>query len=268
MAKKAETVLITGASSGIGKALAWIFAAHGNSLVLVARGAKQLSSLQSALITKHHVTVTTYPADLSLAGSAEKLHQSLQRDGKNIDILVNNAGVLEQGAFTDISGDNHQRMIQLNVSGFTDMLHQLMPPMLERGHGRILNVASIAAFMPVPGLATYAATKAYVLSLSEALAEEARGKGVSVTVLCPGVTATNMFATAKSRNSSLEKMPGILISDVDEVARQAYKACMSGTAVVVPGSINWATAYTARAMPKWMVRRFNGLVGRRSTIKS
>ena len=267
MSSKVDTVLITGASSGIGEALAWQFAAHGNNLVLVARREKQLTSLKNALVERHGVNVTTHPADLSLVGAAEELQRSLQRGATTIDILVNNAGVLEHGAFSEISGENHQRMVQLNVSGLTDMLFHFLPPMLERGHGRILNVASIAAFMPIPGLATYAATKAYVLSLSEALAEETRGSGVSVTVLCPGFTATNMFATAKSGNSALEKMPRILVGDVEAVAQQAYKGCMNGTPVVVPGSVNLATTLTARAMPKWLVRRLNGLVGR-STIKN
>ncbi len=262
MATNRETVLITGASSGIGEALAWQFASEGNALVLVARGADQLASLKNAIVKRHGVKVVTHPADLSLPGAAEKLHKSLQGTATKIDILVNNAGVLEQGAFAEISGDNHQRMVQLNVAGLTDMLYQFLPPMLQRGHGRILNVASIAGFMPIPGLATYAASKAYVLSLSEALAEEVRNSGVSVTVLCPGITATNMLAKAKAGNSVFDRMPGILVSDVEYVANEAYKGCMNGAAVVVPGSLNLAATLTARTLPKWLVRRFNGLVGR------
>jgi short-subunit dehydrogenase len=264
---KAETVLITGASSGIGEALAWRFASQGNKLVLVARRAAQLNSLSKAIVKRHGVEVITNPADLSLPGAAQQLHQSLRGTETTIDILVNNAGVLEQGAFATITGEDHQRMLQLNVVGLTAMLREFLPPMLERGHGRILNVASIAGFMPVPGLATYAASKAYVLSLSEALAEEVRNTGVSVTVLCPGITATSMLDKAKSGNSVVDKMPGFVIGDVESVAREAYRGCMRGAPVVVPGSINLATTVTARTLPKWLVRRFNGLIGR-ATIES
>ncbi len=262
MKKDSRTVLITGGSSGIGEALAWQFASQGNKLVLVARSTARLNNLKKAIAKRHGNEVVTRPADLSAPGAAETLHQSLRSADITIDILVNNAGVLEQGAFTEIDGDAHQRILQLNVAGLTAMLHEFLPPMLERGYGRILNVASIAGFMPVPGLASYAASKAYVLSLSEALAEEVRNSGVSVTVLCPGITSTNMFAKAKAGNSAIENMPGFLVGDVESVAREAYKGCMRGSPVVVPGSINLATTLTARTMPKWLVRRFNGLVGR------
>jgi short-subunit dehydrogenase len=134
--------------------------------------------------------------------------------------------------------------------------------LVARESGRVLNVASIAAFQPFPSLATYAATKAYVLSLSEALAEELRGTGVTVTALCPGVTATNMVASA---GSATDKLSSMLIGDVEKVAREAVKACMNGTPIVVPGSLNLAGTLIARATPKWLVRRLTGVMGR-STI--
>lgn len=264
MALSNETVLISGASSGIGEALAWLFAEQGYDLVLVARSEDKLSDLAHALASEHGVETQCYPADLSKSGAARRLFNSIDRDGVEIDILINNAGVLEHGAFIDMAAAQHQRMIQLNVAGLTDLLSYFLPPMAERGHGRVCNVASIAGFMPVASLATYAATKAYVLSLSEALAEEMRPHGVSVTALCPGVTATNMVAQVQEDNDTVAKMPGMLISDVQDVAQEAFKACLKGTPIVVPGNLNLATTLAARSTPKWLVRRLSGLLGRSS----
>lgn len=259
MAQGEETVLITGASSGIGEALAWVFAEHGHDLILVARSVDKLDQLADELAGKHDVMVSVRPADLSEPGSAENLAKVLHREGRVVDILVNNAGVLEHGTFVDMEAEDHQRMLRLNVVGLTDILAHFLPDMVSRDAGRILNVASIAAFQPVPSLATYAATKAYVLSLSEALAEELRGTGVTVTVLCPGVTETNMIAAAES---AVERLPSMLVGDVDKVAREAFKACMKGKTIVVPGTLNLATTLAARTSPKWLVRRLMGLAGR------
>ena len=129
-------------------------------------------------------------------------------------------------------------MIDLNVSGLTAMLAAFVPAMVRRGHGRVLNVASVSAFVPVPGLATYAATKAYVLSLTESLAEELRGTGVTVTALCPGITATAMFDRAAQDNARVAQVPEILVGDVREVAAEGYRACMAGEVVCVPGLLN------------------------------
>jgi short-subunit dehydrogenase len=258
-----STVLITGASSGIGEALARIFAGEGYDLILVARSEQKLEQLADELAAEHGAIIAVRPADLADAGSAEHLARGLQREGLEVDILVNNAGVLEHGAFVDVAPEDHQRMIQLNVAGLTDILAWFVPDMVARGSGRILNVASIAAFQPFPSLATYAATKAYVLSLSEALSEELRGTGVTVTTLCPGVTATNMVAGAGPVADSL---PSALIGDVEKVAREAYRACLSGTPIVVPGAPNLALTLAARATPKWLVRRVTGLIGR-STLR-
>ncbi|MEH6636247.1 MAG: SDR family oxidoreductase [Halioglobus sp.] len=259
MSKQQETVLITGASSGIGEALAWVFAEHGHDLILVARSVAKLDKLADALAKKYDVIVSVRPADLSEAGSAESLAKVLNREGLEVNILVNNAGVLEHGNFIDMEPDDHQRMLRLNIAGLTDILAYFLPDMVSRGSGRILNVASIGAFQPVPSLATYAATKAYVLSLSEALAEELRDTGVSITVLCPGITETNMVASA---GSMVDHLPSMLIGDVEKVAREAFKACMKGKIIVVPGTLNLATTLAARTTPKWLVRRLMGLAGR------
>ena len=165
-----DTVVITGASSGIGEALAKNFAEGGYDLVLVARSENKLQALAQQLKSDTQANVWVEPADLSRRGAAKKLANKLSEQDLQVDILVNCAGVLEHGSFVDLSDSVQQGLIDLNVSGLTNMLSHFLPPMVTRGRGRILNVASIAAFQPVPSLATYAATKAYVLSLSESLA--------------------------------------------------------------------------------------------------
>jgi short-subunit dehydrogenase len=259
-----QRTLITGASAGIGEALAWQFAGHGHDLILVARSVDKLEALADALTTEHAVSVAVYPADLSKRGAAGKLFRALRGDGLATDILVNNAGVLQHGRFVEMSPAEHQRIVQLNTASLSDMLAWFVPPMVERGAGRILNVASVAAFQPVPSLATYAATKAFVLSLSEALGEELSGSGVTVTALCPGLTDTNMVAQVKASSEGAKKFPDMLISDVEDVAREGFEACLAGTPVAVPGRFNQATVLATRALPRWLVRRMMGAAGRAS----
>lgn len=256
-----DTVLITGASSGIGEALAANFARGGYDLVLVARSEQKLQALADQLESETEAEVWVEPADLSRRGEAKKLASSLSEQGIEVDILVNSAGVLEHGRFTDIPGTAQQGMIDLNVSGLTNMLGYFLPPMVKRGKGRILNVASIAAFQPVPSLATYAATKAYVLSLSESLSEELTGTGVSVTALCPGITATNMVANAQQKSAGL-KFPDFIVGDAQDVAGQGYRACLKGDVICVPGAVNLAATLTGRATPKWLLRRISGVMAR------
>jgi len=263
VANDKETVLITGASAGIGRAIAKVFAQRGHNLILAARSADKLTELADDLAGEYEVMVGVRPVDLSEAGSAESLARALRREGHQVGILVNNAGVLEHGAFVEMSAQDHQRMVQLNVAGLTDLLAHFVPDMVERGSGRVLNVASIAAFQPFPSLSTYAATKAYVLSLSEALGEELRGSGVTVTALCPGVTATDMV---EATGAAGESLPSMLVGDVEKVANEAVKACLKGTPIVVPGTLNLAGTLLARATPKWLVRRLTGVVGR-STLE-
>jgi hypothetical protein len=257
-----QTALITGASSGIGEALARCFARDGHRLVLVARSEDRLRALAGALHAEHGSRVDVLPADLTRRGAAAALACALRRRRRRIDVLVNNAGVVEQGAFSAISPKRHQQLIDLNVSALTAMLTAFLPAMVARGGGRILNVASIAAFQPVPGLATYAATKAYVLSLTESLAEELRGSGVSITALCPGITATPMLGSATARNEKLAQLPGFLIGDVEAVAAEGYRACINGEVIVVPGAINRAAAIASGATPRWLLRRIAGALGR------
>jgi short-subunit dehydrogenase len=172
--------------------------------------------------------------------------------------------MLEQGAFSAMPAALHQELIALNVAAPTALIAAFLPGMLARGHGRILNVASIAAMQPLPGLATYAASKAYVLSLTESLAEELRDSGVTVTALCPGITATAMLDSAAAHNKKLAELPGFLIGDVDAVAEAGWRACMDGETVVVPGAVNQAIAAAAGATPRWLSRRVAGVIGRKA----
>lgn len=258
------TALITGASSGIGETLAGCFAAAKHDVILVARSEGKLKALAETLATKYGVAVSVQPADLSKPGAAAQLLAALSRNQSSVDVLVNCAGVLEQGAFTAIDNTKHQNIIDLNISGLTAMLSAFVPGMVERGRGRVLNVASVAAFQPVPTLASYAASKAYVLSLSESLAEELRGTGVTVTALCPGITATNMLKQAAGANDKLSQLPDFLVADVQDVANLAFAATMRGDAICVPGVVNQAAMIASRSTPKWLVRRIGGLLGRKA----
>ncbi len=261
-----RTALVTGASSGIGKELAVCFAKNGFNLVLVARSPDKLKVLAEKLETDHGIAAWVVPADLAKPGSAEKLAKEMIKQKRPIDALVNCAGILEHNFFFRISAERHQELIDLNISALTAMLGHFLPPMVERGFGRILNVASISAFQPLPSLATYAATKAYVLSLTESLSEELKGTGVSITALCPGITATNMMSTTQESSPDL-KIPDLFISDPIQVAEEGFKSCMKGEVIKVPGIVNRAGIWAGRATPKWLLRRVTGKVTR-STVKS
>ncbi|TXH86995.1 MAG: SDR family oxidoreductase [Rhodoferax sp.] len=256
--------LITGASAGIGAELARCFAQDGHNLVLVARRADALQTLAEELRSRHGAQVSVQATDLAHHGAAEKLHTTLEQRGMAIDVLVNCAGVLHQGAFASMDSARHQAMIDLNISALTAMLDCFVPDMVRRGQGRVLNVASVAAFQPIPSLATYAASKAYVLSLSESLAEELKGTGVTVTALCPGITATAMMEKATRENAKLRRIPGFLVGDVADVARAAFEATQRGDAIVVPGAINQGAMIASRATPKWLLRLLGGAIGRRT----
>jgi len=256
-----ETVVITGASSGIGEVLARNFAQGGYDLVLVARSEDKLRSLAQRFKTDWRVEVWVEPADLSRRGAAKKLATNLRKQGIEVGVLVNCAGVLEHGHFVELPATSHQGLIDLNVTGLTEMLSHFLPPMVKRGKGRILNVASIAAFQPIPSLATYAATKAYVLSLTESLSEELAGTGVSITALCPGITATHMLSSVQEKSGGL-KIPGFAVGDVEDVAAKGYQACLKGDVICVPGTVNLAAALAGRATPKWLLRRISGVMGR------
>lgn len=261
-----ERALITGASSGIGEALAAEFAAGGFDLVLVARSEDKLRRLARELRAEHGVKVRVEPTDLLASGAAAALARRLKKARLPVTALVNNAGVLEHGRFVDIPAAQHRQLIDLNISGLTAMLAEFLPGMVERGEGRVLNVASIAAFQPVPSLATYAATKAFVLSLTESLSEELKGTGVTATALCPGITDTNMVSGAQQKSDHLW-FPDFVVGDAGDVAGQGYRACLKGEVICVPGLINQVSTLGTRSTPKWLLRRVSGIIGRYSTRK-
>lgn len=255
--------MITGASSGIGEALAHRLARSGHDVVLVARSADKLRSLSDTLAAGHGIKAWVAPADLSDPAAAAGLAAAMKRARRPIAVLVNCAGVLQYGPFIGLPAQRHQQLIDLNISGLTAMLAAFVPGMVARGSGRVLNVASIAAFQPVPSLATYAATKAYVLSLTESLSEELKGTGVTITALCPGITATQMLAEASAGSAELSKLPKFLVGSADDVADQGFEACMRGDVICVPGVLNRATVVAGRATPKWLLRKVSGALVRR-----
>jgi len=263
--RRRETALITGASGGIGLELAGIFAERGFDLIVVARRVAELEALAERCRRDHGVRVHVRPSDLLELDAPSKLAQQLHDDGLEVDVLVNNAGLMDMGGFAQIDVDRHERLLQLNVVVLTSLTWRILPTMIERGHGRILNVSSASAFQPVPSLALYAASKAFVLSLSESLSEELRGTGVTVTALCPGLTKTEMLDRAQEQHSIVRSVPGLFVSDVRDVARQGVEACLAGKAVVVPGLPNQMMASAVGFYPRWLVRRVGGLIGRRST---
>ncbi len=239
-------VLVTGASAGIGRELAKAFASRGYDLVLAARNKAAISALARDLAAVHAVRAKTMPVDLSLPGAGEAIADALANAAVDVGVLVNNAGVVFEGEFARAALDDCLRLLQINVVALTSLTRLFLPPMLERGAGRILNVASTASFVPVPQLAVYAAAKAYVLSLTESIAEELRGTGVAATALCPGFTDTAMV-----RGSALAKaIPAAMIMSPKEVAELGCAACIRGEAICVPGLVNKVIAGGAPLMPR------------------
>ncbi|MBI3967434.1 MAG: SDR family oxidoreductase [Chloroflexi bacterium] len=246
-----QHVLITGASSGIGAELARVFAEHGYDLVLVARREAELAALGRQLAASHGVDFHVIPADLADPVAPGQLVDTLRERGLTIDILVNNAGYGLHGAFAQTDLDTELRMIQLNVTALTHLTKLLLPGMLARRRGRVLNVASTASFMPGPFMAVYYATKAYVLSFSEAIANELQGTNVTVTALCPGPTHTG-FAAAASANR-MQLFTGPRVMDAATVARIGFAALMRGRRVVIPGFRNRWLIRAAGLLPRSLV---------------
>ena len=248
----AQTVLITGASSGIGRALAHLFARDGYALVLTARRLDFLQSLQTELTGISRAPIRCLAADLSTHDGADLLHADLLREGLTIDVLVNNAGVGRRGAFVQLPLDDQLRMMTLNMLSLTTLTGLLVPGMLKRGRGGVLNVGSTAAFQPGPFMAVYFATKAYVVSFSEALADELAGSGVVVTCLAPGPTETGFAATAGATRTRL--FQGDLMS-AEKVARIGYDSWRRGTPLVIAGRRNRTNYLLSRLLPRRTMRR-------------
>lgn len=246
-----QTALITGASSGIGYELAKIFARDRYNLVLVARRSDLLVSLGEELQTKFDITVHVLIQDLALPEAPAQIFAELQQSGINIDVLVNNAGFGAYGSFAEIDLTTELQMIQVNMVALTHLTKLLLGNMMRRQRGKILNVASTAAFQPGPLMAVYYATKAYVLSFSEALANELQGSGVTVTVLCPGPTTSGFQQQAAMEESKL--VYGKKMMDAATVAEIGYRGLMRHQTVVIPGLKNALLAFGVKFLPRAIV---------------
>lgn len=239
--------LVTGASGGIGAALARELARHGHDLVLAARGHAAMERLAGEL-REAGAAATVIAADLAKPGAAASLADEIANRGLAIDIVVNNAGLGAAGRFDRCEASRIGEILQVNIVALTELTRLFLPGMIARGHGRVMLVASVAGFQPGPHMAAYFASKAYVLSLGEALAYELRGTGVSVTVLCPGATATNFFTAAGNDNSIMARHLRQMMP-AEDVARLGYLGLAAGRRVVITGRMNWLVAQAGRFMP-------------------
>jgi len=240
--------LITGASSGIGLELAKLFARDSHDLALVARSYDKLKHIAEDLQNTYGVQVKYYTQDLSVSSAPEEIFKALQSEGGNIDVLVNNAGFGWRGEFAKMDITDALGMIQVNITALSHLTRLFLPGMIERKRGKILNLASTAAFQPGPMMATYYASKAYVLSFSEALSEELQGTGVTVTAFCPGPTATGFGQRAGFTNNKV--LGGMLSMDSRTVALDGYKGLMNRKPLVISGWKNWIGTQLVRFIPR------------------
>jgi short-subunit dehydrogenase len=242
------TALVTGASGGIGEALARLLAMNGHDLVLVARREKALQSLAVELEGVHGARSLVVPADLVDPAAPRAIAQKVEAAGRTIDVLVNNAGYAVHGPIAENAERAELDMLQVNVMALVHLTKLFLPAMVERGRGRVLNVASTAAFAPGPFMAGYYASKAFVLSWSEGLAAEAAASGVTVTALCPGPTETGFATTAGVQKTRLFRKDAVM--DAASVARAGFRGLMSGARVVVPGMRNKVLVASGRFAPR------------------
>lgn len=247
------TALITGASSGIGEELAREFSRRQFDLIITARRESNLLALAEELRGQSQVQVIS--CDLATTTGVNQLLEEI--GDTQVDVLVNNAGVAHSGNFAQQSSDEIDNLLNLNIVALTQLTHRILPQMLKRGAGRILNVASVASFQPVPSLAAYAATKAYVLSLTESLSEELKGTGISATALCPGLTKTALLDEVQG----FDVPTGIASSPVD-VAKEGFEAMSRREVIRVPGIANQAALAWAKHQPRWLVRGLGGMLAR------
>jgi short-subunit dehydrogenase len=257
-----KTALVTGASSGIGRELAMVFAEHGYNLVVVARGADALQSLAETLYDAYGTTVTVLPKDLSKPAAPQQIFKAVQDAGIHIDVLINNAGF---GAFKNFAETPLARvmgMVQVNVAALTALSYLFAGPMIEAGEGRILNVASVAAFNPTPNAAVYGATKAFVLSLSEALSEELKPHGVTVTALCPGLTETGFSKAATGKTGANPAVPDFMKLDARQVAQEGFDALHAGEVIKINGIAYQLGVEWLRYTPRFVARTVGGMFGK------
>ena len=251
-----KTVLITGASRGIGEAFAQVYAEKQYNLILVARNENDLQALREDLSREYGIDVFILVHDLTKEAEVQQIYEEVQQQNLTVDVLINNAGYGDYGEFVSGDWQKLQGMILLNVLALTQLSHLFLPGMIARGQGQVLNVSSTAAFQPGPRMAVYFATKAYVLSLSEALSAETEGTGVSVTVLCPGPTQSNFGQNANMDRMALggdvtsDKLPSAL-----DVAKYGYEAMNKGEVIAVHGVLNKVLTFMPRLAPRSAVRK-------------
>lgn len=255
------SALVTGASSGLGLEYAKLLAADGHGLVLVARREEKLRELAAELTAQHGVSATVIAADLADGAAPARLVARLRDEGIVVSQLINNAGFGATGGFVDLPAERQLAMIQVNVMALVHLTRLLLPDMVARGFGRVLNIASTAGFQPGPGMAIYYASKGFVLSFSEAIAHELRGTGVTVTCHCPGATATEFATEAGNADSKLFKAG---VADAAAVARHGYKAMKGGRVLKVHGPLNWLAMESLRITPRAALRPLVAWVNSRS----
>ena len=249
---KKRTALITGASAGLGKELASLFSKDKHDVVLVARSESKLKTLADDLANTHGIKAHVVAADLGKPSAPAEIYAATRQKGVEVDFLVNNAGFGSNGAFLDLDLAREAEMVEVNISSLLKLTHNYARAMKERGFGRIMNIASTAGFQPGPFMATYYATKAFVISFTEALEYELQGSGVTVTCYCPGATKTEFASTAGNEKSKLFQRSGV--AEAPDVALHAYRAMMSGDSLAVHGMLNSLGVTGVRFMPRSVVR--------------
>ena len=248
---ESATALVTGASAGIGEAIAHELASRGYGVTLVARREERLRALAGELSESHGVRAEAIAADLGDEAARERLAGQIEALGLEVEILVNNAGFGGAGTVADSDRERLLAMLRLNCEALLDLQARYLPAMVARGRGAVINIASTAAFQPIPGTATYAATKAFVLSLSEAVHEELKGTGVTLTAVCPGPVKTE-FTRVAGIEQAEEQLPGVFWMAPEAVAKAAVDAAESGKRAIVPGLLNRAGALTGQHTPRML----------------
>ena len=248
--------LITGASSGIGYEFAKVLAKNKYDVILVSRNKEKLQKIKKEIEREHKVKVSVYKSNLSKLNEVKKFYQKVKNE--DISILINNAGVGDFGKFLDIPWEKDNEVIDLNIKALTFLTKNFSEKMVEKGEGKILNVTSIAAFQPGPYLAVYSATKSYVLHFSEALAEELKGTGVTVTTLCPGLTMSNFFKRSGISNDEVKTWGNL--ANAKEVAEYGYEMMIKNKVIVVYGLRNRFNVFLKRFLPRNVVTKITGRV--------
>ena len=258
-----RTALVTGASAGIGAAFARVLAARGYRVVLTARRVDRLEALARELREQYGVDAEVVAADLADPAAPARLVAVLHGRGLHIDVLVNNAGYGVPGRFDQPAWEIHEAFLQVMVTAVCELTHRLLPGMVERRWGRIINVASLAGHVPAPaGHTLYAASKSFLIRFSEALAAERAADGVFTTAVCPGFTYSEFHDVTGTR-ARVSQMPSFLWMDAAAVAEEGYRAVMRGEPVYINGRVNRTIAWLARVLPARLVRRLVGASGRR-----